>query len=723
MTRWLSELRARLQVGGATLLLGIVEDEVVLDATRRLLSELLQATPLAVVDLGESARDAGPRRWAEQTQGRPGDAYVLSAAPASPLGLCPMVVLYNTERELLRQLAGPLVLLVSRTTEKEIRRTSPDFITWAAWIYELPSQRELTELAAQAGVAPERVTPAEPLEEPIRFLHVSDLHLRPQRVKRYDQDRVLRGLVDRLASDRATFPLDAVFVTGDLAHSGKPDEYALVVELLRGLMEVTSVPAERVFVVPGNHDVDREVGRWVLRTLAGDDDATAFFAEAKHRVAHARKLQAYRESMAATLGEGRPLGLSVGEEAVEVLEVRGARVAVASFNSAWFAQGDDDHGKLWLGEPNVNHAGQRVADLETSFAIALLHHPLGDLHDLERDNVEHYLERSFDLVMRGHLHKDKTRAIATQRGGYVEVAGPAAYQGSQWPNGCFLGELRPRARKVRLRPYAYASPTDAWVLDTKVFPDDERDGYCPTFTVPEKRRLKSAVTQGIEQAVKAAVRRASPAEQRKMAEQLGVAGPGEELTAELATKLALAGAGDLAFTEYALSPKALGVTLGQAGAGELAKQAPISRDEPKFLELSLSRIAEPLGRALRAAGVHAGLLETTVTWMLHAMLSVVFGRPPGGPSLAVQPLLPDGRRPDILIGSLGEPPQHLAVIEIMRQDRPLNAALAQLDGYLETSGAVHGALVLYDPRTPSRVVPQLEHVTTPAGRDVVLLRL
>ena len=73
------------------------------------------------------------------------------------------------------------------------------------------------------------------MEDPIRFLHISDLHLRPAVVKRYDQDRVLRGLIEFLIRDREGFPLDLIFITGDLAHSGKAAEYALVVELLQKL--------------------------------------------------------------------------------------------------------------------------------------------------------------------------------------------------------------------------------------------------------------------------------------------------------------------------------------------------------------------------------------------------------------------------------------------------------------------------------------------------------
>jgi hypothetical protein len=140
MTAWLEDLRARLQLappGSATLLLGVVDTDASLGETRQLLIDLLRQTPLAVVDLGVGSTDAGPGRWAELTRSSPAEVYVSAAVPASPLSLRPMVTLYNAERELLRQLAGPVVPSC-RATEKAIRQHSPDFFTWAAQSYALP---------------------------------------------------------------------------------------------------------------------------------------------------------------------------------------------------------------------------------------------------------------------------------------------------------------------------------------------------------------------------------------------------------------------------------------------------------------------------------------------------------------------------------------------------------------------------------------------------------
>ena len=724
----LEELSARLSLaqGSPSLLVVVAESDVTLDEARGLLVGILRRAPMRVEDLGACDVDTGPARWVEFTHEREADAYVLSAAPWGPFSGGAFAGLLNAEREFLRRLAGPVLLVVSRETERILRQKAPDFFTWAARTYELPAPGELASIARKLGVLPDRAAGVPSEEAPIRFLHLSDLHLRPQRVKRYDQDRVLRGLVDFLERDHDRFPLDLVFVTGDLAHSGKPDEFELVVDLFHRILDVTGVPPSHFFVVPGNHDVDRDVGRWLRRTLDKDEDAIAFFEEEQARRFHAQKLEAYREALAPLLGEDRTLGLGVGAKAVEVVTVRGAKIAVASFNSAFFAQGDDDHGKLWLGEPNVDRAGDRIADEDAQAAIALLHHPFEELHELERDIVEHRFERLFDLVLRGHMHQPKSRGIASQRGGFVELAAPSAYQGSPWPNGCLLGELRPRTGKVRITPYMYASGADPWVLDAKVFPDDAKDGYAHTFGIPEKKRTPSVLRRHLAQATEEAVEAAPEAVQRQVAKVLGIEAPSSRMSKEVTKRVAKAAAAkvdDPALLANVVDERRMSTALSKTAADELEAGGPtrIPRSDPHFLEKALGRVAEFIHRKVRGkVGKDAARAE-----MLEQLIATALGHVVDGP-VSLQPLLLDNTRPDILIGTLNEAPAARSFIEVklVRKDfvRLEKAWLLQLDRYFEAVQAAHGALVVVHSDECDEE-PRIEHAKTPAGREVLVLHL
>lgn len=53
--------------------------------------------------------------------------------------------------------------------------------------------------------------------------------------------------------------VSAILVSGDIAFKGAAEEYLTAMTWLRELAAVAGCPVERVFVVPGNHDVDRVV--------------------------------------------------------------------------------------------------------------------------------------------------------------------------------------------------------------------------------------------------------------------------------------------------------------------------------------------------------------------------------------------------------------------------------------------------------------------------------
>jgi predicted MPP superfamily phosphohydrolase len=717
----LAELRARiaLQAGSTTLLLAVVPSDAVVEEVKRPLLELLRATPMDVADLGACTSSMGPARWAELTRARAATAaesvYVLSYVPVTALEARTFANLLNAERQHMRELAGPMLLVVSNKTEQALRSHAHDFYTWAAHGFALPEPRELLALAASLGVA---TAMAAPVESPVRFLHVSDFHLRPARVSRYDQDRVLDGLVRFLERDRAGFPLDLVFVTGDLAWSGKAEEFGLVEELLRRLLAATGVPRERMFVVPGNHDVDRSVGRWLVRTLDSDAEAIAFFEEPDGRAFHRRKLQAYEATLQQVVGTGRSLGLGVGAEAVEIVEVAGTRLAVASFNSSWFSQGDGDQGMLWLGEPNVRRALGRIADADAAFAIALVHHPFDYLHEGERELVETWFERGFDLVLRGHLHRNKTRSIASQRGGYVEVAAPASYQGSQWPNGCFLGEIRSKARTVRLRPYTFAAGPDPWVLDPKVFPDDVDDGHCRTFTIPPRQRRKSGMSTAARMAVQHAYDQATPYQKQHVRRQ--VLGERADMMDQYADHEVVV---RLAEEPPELRAKVLGnVDRNVALVSAIESQSLAGPSPHPHIDIG---DAEGFERALVQAGrlflEHTAkqgvqrerMSERDAIAGLVASLGMVVDVP-----ITAEVELGGSRRADIVMGG------REAVIEVVRASKAgLDRKLHELDHYREVGEVRHAAVVVLGSLPEPACEPTIERVTTPAGRNAWIVRL
>lgn len=97
----------------------------------------------------------------------------------------------------------------------------------------------------------------------MKLLHISDIHFRHPEcaTPSMDPDRPYRTRLvqDVRARTVDTDPIDAILVGGDIASRAAPEEYEAAFAWLSGLAEACHCPLARIFVVPGNHDVDRGV--------------------------------------------------------------------------------------------------------------------------------------------------------------------------------------------------------------------------------------------------------------------------------------------------------------------------------------------------------------------------------------------------------------------------------------------------------------------------------
>ncbi len=116
------------------------------------------------------------------------------------------------------------------------------------------------------------------------FLHLSDIHFRSKEVSRDDDPNgALSGdIVDDVRKMRANIgrPADAILISGDIAFAGAQDEYQFATDWLKDLLcPAAGCSMDDIFVIPGNHDVDRSKtasrmhahARESLRRLRGDE--------------------------------------------------------------------------------------------------------------------------------------------------------------------------------------------------------------------------------------------------------------------------------------------------------------------------------------------------------------------------------------------------------------------------------------------------------------------
>ena len=327
----------------------------------------------------------------------------------------------------------------------------------------------------------------------LRILHLSDLHIGKERPEDgWRVERVMGEAWNRnLADIRQDGPIDLICFTGDLAQKGHAHEYARLTAVIANLLALTGCPIERFFCVPGNHDIDRSIGKDVwkkIRTGISNSAPTFshWFAEplpdeaqtpaGNRKKRRSRAPEGYKDVMRDKLIERQQayrtwlaeIGLAHLDPAQSPHGRLGYRhtldlglsapLHIIGFDSAWLAGDDNDARKLLLTEDQV---GRLMTDGNLplqGWSIGLIHHPLDELAD--GDHAKQWLaDYRLGLLLHGHQHKGKIETWADPQRKLPIFAAGCLYESQNYPNGLSLVEIELREHQP-LRPLRIQ--TRAW---------------------------------------------------------------------------------------------------------------------------------------------------------------------------------------------------------------------------------------------------------------------
>jgi CheY-like chemotaxis protein/3',5'-cyclic AMP phosphodiesterase CpdA len=326
----------------------------------------------------------------------------------------------------------------------------------------------------------------------VSWLHLSDLHLgkRP-----YEQDKVLRQLLEDLGEARWT--PDFIVVTGDIAFSAQTVQYQQAIRFFDKLLKITQLPKERLFLVPGNHDVDwgklnPYLNSGVAATLSASDKVIDFFSDdpnaCQTRKEILKRLENYAKFVNTYLVDehGEPIRQFSDNDYFYVtpVETKAGRIAILGLNSAWasalqfdFTQKRaQDKGHLLIGEPQVDSALLLAQNCEAEFMIALMHHPFDWLKNFDREWAAAQLKDRCHLILHGHLHEVTVAHQISPEGDVIILGSGTTYEERDHRNGySYVSlDLKTKTGVVYLRRYS-PQKGGGWVPDTIAYPKAKSD--------------------------------------------------------------------------------------------------------------------------------------------------------------------------------------------------------------------------------------------------------
>ncbi|MCX6580204.1 MAG: SUMF1/EgtB/PvdO family nonheme iron enzyme [Candidatus Aminicenantes bacterium] len=261
----------------------------------------------------------------------------------------------------------------------------------------------------------------------ITILHLSDIHFKK---KKDDDNDVFRQTVqERLIgavtghAEKQGNP-DFVAITGDIAFSGKKEEYDQALTFLVKLK--AGLPKETEFlVVPGNHDVDRdEVDPCfpIYQNIIKDDKIDDFLGSRKHRLHTIHvKFKCFKEFVK----ELAP-GLYPGDEDYFWFkDYKSHGVSFLGLNSCWASGDDNENLKIALGYPQLMKALEQSGEKNK---ILLMHHPLSNwLDEKDTRKCEGEILSHCRMVLHGHSHLDDAKIYKDPSFSCIHLGANASY--------------------------------------------------------------------------------------------------------------------------------------------------------------------------------------------------------------------------------------------------------------------------------------------------------
>jgi len=335
----------------------------------------------------------------------------------------------------------------------------------------------------------------------LTWLHLSDWHQESrdvdwhQKSRDFDRkvvcDKLLEDIEKREAIDPDLSDIEFIVFSGDIASNGLSNEYEAAIErFLNPLLEISGVSYDKVFIVPGNHDLDRSMLDLLpvalLTTLESNKEVHNWLADLRRRERALDPFSAFASFVTAFTGQEQPDFANIRK-----WRINDSTIGLLGLNSCWMsgrnkdASGSiKDKNLLIVGEVQIHDPLKAISDDEIK--IAVLHHPFDWLAEFDRNRIEGRLIQECDFILCGHQHKPNVNIISGNLGDCIIIPAGACYnrrtaEDPFYTNSYNFVHLDYRAGKGNVFLRRWSDISAKWVEDIESYKGGKYE-----FNIPHK---------------------------------------------------------------------------------------------------------------------------------------------------------------------------------------------------------------------------------------------
>lgn len=257
----------------------------------------------------------------------------------------------------------------------------------------------------------------------LTWLHISDIHFCSKTEWRDSVAReALLDYLKNIFNKNESLRPDIIFCTGDIAFGEMSAcplsiQYENAITFFDELLYICGknskpLPKERLFTVPGNHDVNRKkVDQNIQYTLQNYATNPTQYASKINQYINECSLEfkncIVRLEDYTTCFIKKYLPHQYDEEGRlcfgAIVDLDGLTIGIAGFNSAWSCAGPEDDRHLWLPAYwQFNYTLKKIK--KAQIHLGIIHHPLDWLNEADQQFANKRLSKDFHFWLHGHIH-------------------------------------------------------------------------------------------------------------------------------------------------------------------------------------------------------------------------------------------------------------------------------------------------------------------------------
>lgn len=312
----------------------------------------------------------------------------------------------------------------------------------------------------------------------LNYIHLSDFHVGKDCFGQVLNFEYLISFI-RNRIKNSDVP-DLIFITGDIANAANEDEYMIFYEsFLCPLEELLKdhFDENRIFIVPGNHDVNCNNAIAVKRHDVLYDIPNFLDPDPigrKNRELLLSRFENYCNNDAVFTNNHWILS----DNGFFSLKMRlhGYDVGLCGLNSAWLSDKDsDDREKLTFGKAMLERGLSSLDGCDILFVLS--HHPIEWIAPSERNAIRALLGRYQVVFLCGHHHEHESVIVDGFGYPYISIQSGAAFidrENEEFHNCFYLGNANLSTKDIFLTPYCWSKKNQEWVVNSTCLPSNYR---------------------------------------------------------------------------------------------------------------------------------------------------------------------------------------------------------------------------------------------------------